>query len=605
MIYKLFGIVVTIIIGAIIGLRLSKDINNGVLYTLFWILYAITYLTFSNIIAVSLFYSILQNKTGPPGQRGPQGETGNIGALGVCQDDCNEIECSRELKNYVVEMINKIANNPVPPIRLNNLLLLNQVNNLCTSKQFKKVAEIKGATPAINYVKDILKDWIDILYDSGGTAFFEEAGAEENYTWKNGRDPFKEIEKYDIYYWNMNKLFKPIGVDICDDPDVNKNLPQADKEKPLLYMIKTNIYENVKSNKSHHIFKPVSSYNKKIKYNMYPMGDVAVSGGNENSGPKYIDGMSAPENGNDGPKKSSVLIAGNVTKPLKFIKVGDYYKMVPKTGYKCLGDVGGTSPLTYDYRCIPEECAERVSDTLNNGQLIYKNDSGIWGIPDSESNGLGNDIGYKNYNLFRATKTDGNHNGFYKIKDSCLTTAKPTNIPVGEGDWISNRWFGYPERNSKYSIFTFLGIVPEGMLINKETGTKYHFITTTIEPNSFFIKFFNVGHKKYGNLEVVGNSSVGINYTVNRDKKEQLWYLDYKDPNNVYVRSIKTKKYMGLHYYHNEEGTKIEDDKKHLLKILQYKKPFGNRTKWKIQSTTTGQRNIKQRKNGKLKAQTK
>jgi len=54
-------------------------------------------------------------------------------------------------------------------------------------------------------------------------------------------NPFDEIEKYDIYYWKTNKLFKPIGIDICDDPTINKSLPQ--QEKPRLYLVKSNKYK--------------------------------------------------------------------------------------------------------------------------------------------------------------------------------------------------------------------------------------------------------------------------------------------------------------------------------------------------------------------------
>lgn len=603
MIFKLFGIVVTFIIGAILGLRISKDIDNSVLYTLFWILYVITYITFANIIAVGLFYNILRDKTGPPGQRGPQGEVGEIGSTGVCQNGCKELECKNDLKDFVVEVINDIAGNPVPPVKLTNLLLLNQIHNLCTSKQFSKVAEIKGAQPAISYIKDIFREWLKILYDAGGKEFFEEPGGEENYAWNNGKNPFKEIEKYDIYYWKMNKLFKPIGVDVCDDTSVNKKMPQKHPDKPLLYMIHSNIYDEtaIGPNNVYKTFRARGVYNEKVQYNMYPVGDVAVSGGHEISGPKYIDGMGAPQNNRDGPKKPSVLIAGKVTTPERFEKSGDFWKMIPKDGYVCLGDVGDKSPNKYKYRCVPKECAERVSDTLYNGQYIYQGNGAIWGVPGSQRNGLGNSHGNKNYNLFRVTEgRDGHHRAFYKIKEGCLTSAKPTKIPIGEGDWISNRWFGFPERDPKYSIFNFLGIVPEGTITNKETGRHYHFVTSATEPNSFFIKHFSVGTKKYGNLEVIGLTNVGINYAVNRDKIEQLWYLDYTNPNNVYIRSIKTKKYLGLHYYHGKRDIRTDEKRKHLLKPLQYDKPNGNRTNWKIEKTTTGQRNVKQRVNGKL-----
>lgn len=592
MIFKLFGIVVAFIIGAIIGLRISKDIDNGILYTLFWILYIVTYLTFANIIAVSLFYSTLILKTGPPGQRGPSGEPGEIGAIGVCLTGCKQAECATQLKEEFIRKINELAGNPVPSIELKNLLLLNQISNLCTSKQFETVAEMKGAEPATNYIKDIMNEWAKLLYDAGGKEFFETEGAEENFKWK-GKNPFTEIEKYDIYYWKMNKLFKPIGVDICDDPNINKKLPQ--KDKPLLFAINTNIYDLTQVGDTYKTFVPRASYNEKIKYNMYPIGDVAVSGGNEIGGPKFIDNMSAPHNNNDGPAKPSLLIAGNVTAPERLERVGNFWKMIPKAGYKCIGDIAGNSATVDKYRCIPEECAERVDDNTYNGQFIYQGNGAIWGVNGSVSNGLGNDKGKENYNLFRATEgRDGHHEPFYKIKESCFNSALPTKISTGEDNWISNRWFGYPERNAKYSIFKFLGIVPEGVITNKETKNNYQFISTATEPNVYFIKFFNVGRKKYANFEVNGVLDIGINYRINRDKIEQLWYLEYTDPNKVYIRSKKTNKYMGQHYIHGENNQ--DEKKKHILKVLQYDQPTGNRTLWSIASTTTGQRDIEQKK---------
>jgi hypothetical protein len=607
MIFKLFGIVVTFIIGAILGLRISKDIENGVLYTLFWVLYAITYLTFANLIAIGLFYNILKSKTGPPGPRGPQGEPGDVGATGVCQSGCKQMECKRTLQDEVVKKINELAGNPVPPIQLKNLLLLNQISNLCTSTQFEKVAEMKGAEPATHYIRDIFNEWITLLYDAGGKEFFESPGAEDNFNWKNNKQPFKELEKYDIYYWKMNKLFKPTGVDVCEDPNVNRKIPQ--KDKPLLYTIETNVYDESQDKRSpwqSSTYKPRSVFNDELKYNMYPVGDVAVTNkhvvyGNGNDGPKYIDGMSVPQNGRDGPKKPSILIAGDATVPDRIEKNGNHWKMIPKKGYTCIGDIGGASPNKYNYRCIPTDCAERVSDNTYNGQFISLDPKGgLWGLSGSSSDGQGNEIGKKNYNLFRATGiNNGHHEPFYKIKDRCLVSANPDVPEIGQGDWISHRWFGVPERDPKYSIFTFLGIVPEGVLTNKETSNHYYFISTNspTDLNSYVIKYFNVGMNKHANMETAGNTNVGINYTNNYNKKEQLWYLEYTDPNQVHIRSKKTNKYMGLHRVHSEGNR--EEKNKHILKILQYDRPYGNRTSWKIKSTTTGQKKVPQTGRGR------
>lgn len=594
MIFKLFGIVATFIIGAIIGLRISKDIDNGVLYTLFWVLYAITYLTFANLIAIGLFYNILKTKTGPPGPRGPQGDPGDVGSTGVCQNGCKQMECKRMLQDEVVKKINELAGNPVPPIQLKNLLLLNQISNLCTSTQFEKVAEMKGAEPATKYIRDIFNEWLEVLYDAGGREFFESPGAEENFNWKNNKKPFKELEKYDIYYWKMNKLFKPIGVDVCEDPNVNRKIPQ--KDKPLLYIIETNVYDHIRNTGGYNAFRARSVYNDELKYHMYPVGDVGNAGGVV-TGDKYIDGMSAPTNKADGPAKPTILIAGDATPPQRLERVGDHWKMIGKPGYTCIGDIAGNSPNKNNYRCIPTDCAERVTDTTYNGQIIYQGNGATWGVPGSRPDSPGNAVGKENYNLFRTTAGhNGHHEPFYKIKQRCLTSANPKVPEIGSDDWISHRWFGVPERDPKYSIFTFLGIVPEGVITNKETNNHYYFISTNspTDLNSYVVKYFNVGTNKHANLEIAGNTRVGINYTNNYNKVEQVWYLEYTDPNHVHIRSKKTNKYLGLHRYHGEGN---QDGKnKHLLRILQYDKPHGNRTSWKITSTTTGQRKIKQKR---------
>ena len=76
-----------------------------------------------------------------------------------------------------------------------------------------------------------------------------------------------------------------------------------------------------------------------------------------------------------------------------------------------------------------------------------------------------------------------------------------------------------------------------------------------------------------------------------------MWYLEYTDPNQVHIRSKKTNKYMGLHRVHSEGNR--EEKNKHILKILQYDRPYGNRTSWKIKSTTTGQKKVPQTGRGR------
>jgi hypothetical protein len=590
MLFKVFGVIVTFILGAILGLNLSKNIQNEILYTLFWILYIITYLTFANIIAVALFYSVLNTKTGPPGSRGPQGVPGDVGDEGICQSGCQSMQCTKEIQEAFIQKINELAGNPIPPVKLNNLFIKNQLKGICQSEQFQKTAEIKGAESIMGYIKDIVKDWAKVIYDASQTKFVESVGGEDNFDWI-GNNPFKEIEKYDIYYWKTNKLFKPIGVDICDNPKINKLMPQ--KEKPRLFITKTNVYDRVwdsnkRSRQALSVFKPKNMYNEDIKLHMYPMGDVAVAGKrHEIGGPKNVGGISAPMG--DGPKKESHVVSGDVKPPERFEKKarGNFWTPVGPEGYTCLGDVASTDgrpPSKYKYRCVPTECVERVSDETYNGAYIWQDKGSIWGPVGSQTDGIGNEIGYENYNLFRAVEGDnGHHKPFYKIRQVCLDSSLPPKKSHEPGDWVSNKWHGYPERNPKYSIFNFLEIVPEGIIQNYETQGKYYFVTTSNHPNSYFIKFFSVTRFMRGNLEVMGRNDVKVNLTTNRDKIEQKWYFEYTDPLNVYIRSKKTHRYLGMHYYQG-----------HLLIVKQYDKPEGKRTLWRIRTTTTGEKYIKQ-----------
>lgn len=612
MLFKIFGIVVTIILGAIIGLNISKNIENSVLYGLFWLLYIITYLTISNVIAISLFYNVLRKKTGPPGTRGPPGESGPVGEMGICRTGCQESECNKRLTDTFINEINRLAGNPTPPIKLQNLFIKQQIKQICTSPQYKKSIDIKGAESVINYLSGIWKEWARLIYKSSGRTFVESVGGDDLYKWK-GENPFNEIEKYDIYYWKTNKLFKPIGIDVCDDGAVNRGLPQP--EKPRLYIMKSNKYYWIYDDRgsgAHNdfsIYRPSTGYNRKTKLHYYPMGDIGVyRRHHEHYKGKHReqDGVKVP-NDNLGPKKPTMLVAGDVKPPIDFEYRwddsgsggefdGSSWRPIPPPGYRCLGDMMTRShgpPSKNSIRCVPKECTEKVSNTFHNGQYMWRDsgsgaeqDAGIYIVPGGQPNGLGNERSFDNYNLMRATRGfTGSHDGFWKIKDECLKPTTPTKKPVDNGDWISHRWNGYPERDPKYSIFTFLGLVPEGIIQNIETRHKYQFISSQREPNNYFIKYFHKTKREYGNLESQGNTKAIVNMTTNRDKIQQMWILEYTDINNVLIKSKATGKYLGLHYFDNWK-----------LNILLYDKPTGNRTKWRIRSTSTGSKDIKQKK---------
>lgn len=610
MLYKVFGVVVSLILGAIFGLHISKNIEDNVLYGLFWLLYVITYLTISIIIAVSIFYNILRQKTGPPGQRGPRGEAGEIGEEGTCQKDCQKTECKNKLVDAFINEINKLAGNPNPPIEFKNFFMKEKLKRICTSQQYDKTIRLKGADQTINYISNIIRDWAKLIYDSSGTGFVTDVGGEENYKW-SGKNPFNEIEKYDIYYWNMDQLYRPIGVDICDNSAVNKSLPQ--KAKPLLYLIKSNYYGdayNPHGRASFNVFNARPIYNKGLNKYFYPMGSVGIaendsetSSGNYTGSYKKIDDMKIPNN-KVGPSKLTGLVAGDVTPPNRFDKIwssngvgGDnasVWRPVPKQGYKCLGDVfvkGNQPPNRFKFRCVPEKCAVKASDRTHNGTYLWGNsdngDVSVWQIDGANNRGIGNKTGESNYNLLRAIAArNGHHEGFFKIREECLKPGEPNFNIKDEGNWISNRWLGYPERNDKYSIFKYLSLVPEGIIQNKKTKLKYKFISTNKSPNNYFIQFYHETLHKWGNLETFGSQKITLNMTPNRDRVEQIWILEYSDPTKVKIKSQATNKYLGS-YYH---------DKWALIHQQYDKNPSDvDIVTWRIRDTSTGDKKVPQK----------
>jgi hypothetical protein len=68
---------------------------------------------------------------------------------------------------------------------------------------------------------------------------------------------------------------------------------------------------------------------------------------------------------------------------------------------------------------------------------------------------------------------------FYKLKDSCLAPKKP--LVAKELDSQYNKvaigWNGSPAKDGpQYSIFSLLGLMPEGTVTNQQNGRSYHIV---------------------------------------------------------------------------------------------------------------------------------
>lgn len=125
------------------------------------------------------------------------------------------------------------------------------------------------------------------------------------------------------------------------------------------------------------------------------------------------------------------------------------------------------------------------------------------------------------YNLMRGGEFDYGPNGlpWYRIKKSCLQKvpnrpfAPLPDLPLPQAirdvepnhDELGIGWYGHPYKlDPKYSIFSFLNLVPEGMIVNQGTGQRFYIIHVEgDEVNMFNILTYNNNTNKFdGSLQV-------------------------------------------------------------------------------------------------------
>ena len=342
--YILFVIIV-ICLATYIGLVISQNLeNNNILYILFWIIYIIVLLGIFNIVLLANFWDTIQHKTGPPGPRGPMGEQGETGNKGMCGNDCRYkqgilfihqlidtkmIEITKTsiytTQTYMrydqTEATRKIINTNF------NKFILEKINQMMNSKQYKSTAPVKGTNNLNNYLKQIWGKWIDLLKDAGATKenFFFNKFADDT-LWIDGnedmqkKNPFPEMEKYDVYVWGQVREFKPLNIEICSNSKESNYFPQEYK-KPL-QTITTNLYEwiyndhnevmyygNELKNDHISIWRPYKhEYENEI---YYPVGDIIFSSKDMT---RYGENGLKDEDGDD--YSSRVRRIGNTTKTI-------------------------------------------------------------------------------------------------------------------------------------------------------------------------------------------------------------------------------------------------------------------------------------------------
>ena len=199
---SIFLIVVGLLLAIFIGINLSSNIDDVVLYFLFWLMYIITISTFVAIGSAVYFYSVVRNKKGPDGARGPRGDKGKTGLAGNCNKNCGESLCYDTIVEEIVKILdkNEINNGGFKLSSFKNVYLKSKIKSICGSPEFTEYAKSGGSANLINYLKQIWVEMTQLIYDSGGGSenggiiYFKTIGAENTWNWLEN-NPFDEFRK--------------------------------------------------------------------------------------------------------------------------------------------------------------------------------------------------------------------------------------------------------------------------------------------------------------------------------------------------------------------------------------------------------------------------
>lgn len=215
----IFFIVVGLLLAIVVGINLSTNITEPVLYFMFWLMYAITIATLSNVGLSIYYYFQTRHIAGPRGNRGPRGDPGSPGPSGKCDPNCRNKICSSSVLEQMAQQIRQLSGDAsFQSTDINNVYVRKTITRICGSPQFQQLAPLKGPTALIDYIKGI---WLDItqrLYEEGGQRYFKTVGAEQTFDWQSGSNPWDEFKKYGIYYWGLDKSYRPT-IEYISDKD--------------------------------------------------------------------------------------------------------------------------------------------------------------------------------------------------------------------------------------------------------------------------------------------------------------------------------------------------------------------------------------------------
>jgi hypothetical protein len=637
-----------------------SSVNNGKFLTfIYFFSYLIAVITIVNLCLMIFSYKSTLNKVGETGSPGIKGLKGNKGKSGVCDNTCGKKTCYKSvldsvnnyLKKYNIKLQNKFLINKI------NLICHSPEYQKILNSPNKDTPNEKKL---IDYIKNITLKWVEnIIKFKNGMNFLKSVSDDDSF-WDENDSPFEEIKKYDIWWWTEPRKVKRLIRKQCisdlpesDEPllsvkSSNNYIPLYNTQKnwdewgpkscPYYQLGHKNRntrsrgwcwdikYGNGKwpptswgsftwRHKKRFEGKPLSIYHPKTYFDkkeklgrqeFYPLGSVWSNTknlwkpGSSTCTPKTSKCLDRNVHHNMGPPKETLLVSGDVKKPVRYKKKWDskegcpecqsdqnhvsLWEPVPPPGYVCLGDVaesGPNPPDTNKIRCLPKKCVKKIPignkfwepNGINEKTYKSKNlektntHSGPILKPKNINlhsaghNFKDNVLGESNdgYNLFRSSEKGK----AYIIDEKCFTRkvakkmkSKQNNLSI----------IGDPNREDQYSLNTFEKTAELGMIKNTKTNKKY-FIKNA-KDNKYFIKGYNLESNKFDTCLTVNDDKISKMEECNQHNDNQLWNI-VKMENSKTLESIKNDKKLPLikiksvkdsclgHKY-NETGTSTE-----------------------------------------------
>lgn len=205
---------------------------------------------------------------------------------------------------------------------------------------------------------------------------------------------------------------------------------------------------------------------------------------------------------------------------------------------------------------IPRKYLEYVSPSktpiyANRSNYDYQSDI----IESSNTNATYNLLRTNRFRMKHSTTIKTEPEPFYKIKPEFTSTNYKIKIKEMDKQYndMGIGWFGHPSKQDRqYSIFAYLGLVPEGVITHKQSGRKYYIRHYGgLEVNRFVVFKWNPKSMDFTKSLKVADTSTVIESKLSATDTRYQWFLETDTKNSSYIRLISYKypnRYLKLSY---------------------------------------------------------